>query len=192
MNIVFVILGLGNPGLEYKSTRHNLGFMVVDALEKKHKIKISNTLRYCVYGDGEINKTPVRIAKPMTYMNESGVAAKVILSTLDLSPDRLIVVHDEIDLVLGKLKIKHKGGDAGQRGVRSIIHRLDDDRFSRVRVGVGKPLNNLDMVDYLLSPFDKNELPDVEAMIERGVEAIELTLEELNRKINNSEEEEEC
>ena len=189
---MFVILGLGNPGLEYKSTRHNLGFMVVDALEKKHKIKISNTLRYCVYGDGEINKTPVRIAKPMTYMNESGVAAKVILSTLDLSPDRLIVVHDEIDLVLGKLKIKHKGGDAGQRGVRSIIHRLDDDRFSRVRVGVGKPLNNLDMVDYLLSPFDKNELPDVEAMIERGVEAIELTLEELNRKINNSEEEEEC
>ncbi len=189
---MFIILGLGNPGLEYESTRHNLGFMVVDLLTEKYNINFSETIRNCVFGDGEINNVPVRIGKPMTYMNESGIAAKTILSISELSPNSLIVAHDEIDLIFGKIKVKHKGGDAGQRGIRSIIHRLNDDRFTRIRVGVGRPEDNRDIVDYLLSPFEKDEWPEVKIIVERAVETIETTLEDLNRKINNSEEEEEC
>ena len=189
---MFIILGLGNPGLEYESTRHNLGFMVIDALAEKHNIKLSESVGNCVYGDGEIKSIPVRIGKPMTYMNESGVAAKAILSVSGLSSNRLIVAHDEIDLILGKIKVKHKGGDAGQRGIRSIIYRLKDDHFSRIRVGVGRPEGSRDIVDYLLSPFEKDEWPEVRIITEQAVETIETTLEDLNRKINNSEEKEEC
>ncbi len=189
---MFIILGLGNPGLEYESTRHNLGFMVVDALAQKYDVKFSESIRNCVYGDGKINGIPVRIGKPMTYMNESGIAAKAILSVSKLTPNRLIVAHDEIDFIFGKIKVKHKGGDAGQRGIRSIIYRLNDDQFSRIRVGVGRPEGNRDIVDYLLSSFEKDEWPEVKIIIERAVETIETTLEDLNRKINNSEEEKEC
>lgn len=189
---MFIILGLGNPGLEYESTRHNLGFMVVDALAEKFNIRFSESVGNCFYGDGKVKGIPVRIGKPMTYMNESGVSAKAMLSISGLPSNRLIVAHDEIDLVFGKIKVKHKGGDAGQRGIRSIIYRLKDDKFSRIRVGVGRPEGSRDIVDYLLSPFEKDEWPEVKIITERAVETIETTLEDLNRKINNSEEEEEC
>ena len=189
---MFIILGLGNPGLEYEDTRHNLGFMVVDSLAQKYNIRFTESIWSCVYGDGEIKNVPVRIGKPMTYMNESGMAAKAILSFTGKSPNHLIVAHDEIDLLFGKIKVKHKGGDAGQRGIRSIINHLDDNRFTRIRVGVGRPEGNRDVVDYLLSPFEKKKWPEVENILERAVESIETTLEDLNRKINNSEEEKEC
>ena len=189
---MFVILGLGNPGLEYESTRHNLGFMVVDALAEKYAIRLSESTKNLDFGKGNLGKVPIVIGKPMTYMNESGVAAKEILSMLRLPPNRLIVAHDEIDLILGKIRVKHKGGDAGQLGIRSIIYRLNNDQFSRVRLGVGRPEGKCDIVNHVLSPFSRDERSRAETTIERAVKIIEITLEDLNRKINNSEEEKEC
>ncbi len=187
--MVYLILGLGNPGPQYKLTRHNIGFMVVDTLAEKHGITLDTDGHYCRYGIGKIKGHPVLVAKPMTYMNESGLAAKAITVALDIPAYQIIVVYDEIDLQLGKIKVRHKGGDAGNRGVKSLLHRLRTEEFTRVRLGVGRPEDRDDIVDYVLSPFLEDEWPLVNEIIEKAVERIETTLIELNHKKTQSEEE---
>lgn len=180
---MYLILGLGNPGPEYDRTRHNAGYLVVDALAGKHRIKISQHKYNSHYGDGEIDNCRVVISKPLTYMNESGKAAKAILNALDIPLENVIVVHDDIDIPLGKIKIKHEGGDAGQRGVRSLINTLHSDRFTRVRVGIGRPANqNDDISDYVLSPFGKEEREQFRDVVEQAVQLIEQTLRNLNNR----------
>lgn len=190
--IVYLILGMGNPGAQYELTRHNLGFLAVDALVDKHNIKLDQHKYYCQYGSGKISGSEVVVAKPMTFMNESGKAAKALLSALNILPEQVIVVHDDIDLPLGKIKIKHKGGDAGQRGIRSIIERFQTDRFTRLRMGIDRPEIKEDIVDYVLSPFEEDEFPTVNAILEQAVQMIETTLHKFENKPNHSEEETGC
>lgn len=114
----------------------------------------------------------------MTYMNESGLAAKSLLRKCNLQADRMIVLHDEIDLPLGKIKLKCKGGDAGQKGVRSIIQRLGDDEFARIRIGVGRPEDRKDIVDYVLSPFERDENETLSMVLEQAVAKVEDILKE--------------
>ena len=172
-----VILGLGNPGAEYELTRHNIGFMAVNALAEKHGIKFDRKGHHCVYGLGKIANREVLAAKPMTYMNESGKAARAVLAAFDMQSERLMVIHDDIDLALAKSKKKKKGGDAGQRGIRSIMQRLETDLFTRIRVGVGRPEHG-DVVDYVLSNFKKNEFPLVNEILEQVALKIETALKE--------------
>ena len=186
---MILILGLGNPGPEYELTRHNIGFMVVDTLAKKHDIPLKSIGHYCRFGQGEVGGFPVVIAKPTTYMNKSGKAAKAMATELDLTSNQIIVVHDEIDLVLGKIKVRDKGSDAGQRGIRSIAGCLRTHLFTRIRIGVGRPDNRDDIVDYVLSPFEKNEWPFVHDIVEQAVEIIETKFIELNNKKTQPEEE---
>lgn len=187
-----LILGLGNPGAQYELTRHNAGFLVLDALTEKHNIKLDTNRHYCLYGKGTIGGHEVVAAKPMTYMNESGKAAKAILSALDILPEQAIVVHDDIDLPLGKIKRKHKGGDAGQLGVRSLINHLATDRFTRIRIGIGRPEHHEDIVDFVLSPFTQDDFPIVREVQEQAVELIETTLAEFSEKPKKSEEDTGC
>jgi len=189
---VRLILGLGNPGAQYELTRHNAGFLVLDALTEKHNIKLDTNRHYCLYGKGTIGGHEVVAAKPMTYMNESGKAAKAILSALDILPEQAIVVHDDIDLPLGKIKRKHKGGDAGQLGVRSLINHLATDRFTRIRIGIGRPEHHEDIVDFVLSPFTQDDFPIVREVQEQAVELIETTLAEFSEKPKKSEEDTGC
>lgn len=181
---MYLILGLGNPGPEYARTRHNAGYLVVDALAGKHRFKFSQHKYNSLYGEGEIDGCRVVISKPLTYMNESGKAAKAILNALDIPLENVIVVHDDIDVPLGKIKIKHEGGDAGQRGVRSLLNTFHTDQFTRVRVGIGRPAGNEDIADYVLSPFEKEEWERFGDIVEQAVLLIEQTLQELIRRNN--------
>ena len=183
---MYLILGLGNPGPRYEVTRHNLGFIVVDHLADKYRIQLDQHKHNSLFGKGKVRGQPVVIAKPLTYMNESGQAAKAFLKALSLSPEQLIVVHDEVDLALGKIKRKFKGGDAGNRGIGSIIECLGTDAFARVRVGIGRPEHKGQMVDYVLSPFLDEELPQVNEAIERSIESIELTLKDIHNQWNQT------
>ncbi|MFQ5443678.1 MAG: aminoacyl-tRNA hydrolase, partial [Nitrospinales bacterium] len=147
---MYLIFGLGNPGPRYETTRHNTGFLVVDTLTEKHSIRLDKHKYRCVYGDGKIDKVDVRVAKPLTYMNESGKAVRAVQTAFQVRPEQIIVVYDEIDFPLGKIKVKHSGGDAGNLGIRSIIESLQTDRFTRVRVGIGRPQDRDQIVDYVL------------------------------------------
>jgi len=185
---VVLILGLGNPGPRYELTRHNAGFLVADTLAEKHRIPLDQHRHKSVYGRGEIEGCPVVVSKAMTYMNESGVAAKALLQAFSIPPERLIVVHDEIDLPLGKIKLKIKGGGAGHGGVGSIIQKLRTGEFTRFRIGVGRPENREDVVDYVLSPFTDEEIPQVNDILEEAVLRIEHTLKAVHETSNKTEE----
>ena len=182
-----MILGLGNPGPRYELTRHNAGFWVVDNVADKYKIRLDCHKHFSLYGKGEVGGLEVVIAKPMTYMNESGKAAKSLLSAFNISPERMLVIHDDIDLPLGKIKKKFQGGDGGQRGIRSTIQSIQTREFARVRVGVGRPEHKEDIVDYVLSPFDKEDSGLINEAMEQAVQTVEAALEELDKRPKSTE-----
>jgi len=161
-------------------------------LAEKQRITLSQSKYQALFGEGEIEGCQVMIAKPMTHMNNSGQAAKLILSALGTSPNRVLVIHDDIDLPLGKIKIKTKGGDAGQLGVRSITEKFGTDQYYRIRVGVGRPGDPEDIVDYVLTPFTEAETQLVNEVIEEAVIKVEETLKEMNESNNKTEENGEC
>ena len=185
---MFLILGLGNPGPRYELTRHNAGFLVLDNLADKYKIKLTQHKYRSLYGKGEIEGLPVILAKPMTYMNESGKAVKALLSAFNLSPKQILVTHDDIDLPLGKIKTKVKGGDGGQLGIRSTIETLQTREFYRVRIGVDRPEDREEIVDYVLSPFTEEESGLLNNVMNKAVQTIEAALKELNKQNNTTEE----
>ncbi len=184
---MFLILGLGNPGPRYDLTRHNMGFLVLENLADKYKIKLSQNKYRSLYGKGEIDGLTVILAKPMTYMNESGKSVKALISAFNLSLEQILVTHDDIDLPLGKIKTKFKGGDGGQLGIRSTIETLQNRDFCRVRIGVGRPENKEDIVDYVLSPFGEQESGLLNEVLDRAVHTIEAALKELNKRNNPTE-----
>jgi len=178
---VILIMGLGNPGPRYEFTRHNAGFRVVDSLAEKYNIRLDRHKYSSLYGKGEVEGLKVVIAKPMTYMNESGKAVKSLLSAFSLSPKQMLVIHDDIDLPFGKVKKKFKGGDGGQRGIRSTIQSLQTQEFARVRIGIDRPEGKEDIVDYVLSPFNEEDSGQLIEIIEEAVRAVEAVLKELNK-----------
>ena len=165
-----------------------MGFLAVDTLTEKHRIQLDQHQHKALCGRGEIEGCPVVVSKAMTYMNKSGVAAKALLQALEIPPERMIVVHDEIDLPLGKIKKKFKGGNAGHGGVGSIIEKLGTGNFARLRIGVSRPEDREDVVDYVLSPFSDEEIPQVNETLEAAVRGIEETLKELNKQSQQTEE----
>uniref|UniRef100_A0A7C4EKU7 Peptidyl-tRNA hydrolase n=1 Tax=Thermodesulfovibrio aggregans TaxID=86166 RepID=A0A7C4EKU7_9BACT len=154
---MIVIVGLGNPGRKYAKTRHNVGFMVVDELAKKYGLKFKKQQDYHI-AEGKIENKDVIIIKPTTYMNLSGIAVKKLINkeTFNALPNSLIVVHDDLDLPLEKIKIKINGDSAGHKGVQSIIDNIGTKNFIRVKIGIGKD-SIQDASDYVLSPFTEDQ-----------------------------------
>ena len=185
---MYLILGLGNPGPRYELTRHNAGFLVLDNLADKYKINLTQHKYRSLYGKGEIEGLPVILAKPMTYMNESGKAVKALLSGFNLSPEQILIVHDDIDLPLGKIKTKFKGGDGGQLGIRSTIETLQTRDFFRIRIGIDRPEERDDIVDYVLSPFAEEDSSLLNEVMDKAVHTIEAALKENNKRNNPTEE----
>ena len=185
---MYLILGLGNPGPRYELTRHNAGFLVLDNLADKYKINLTQHKYRSLYGKGEIEGLQVILAKPMTYMNESGKAVKALLSGFNLSPEQILVVHDDIDLPLGKIKPKFKGGDGGQLGIRSTIETLQTRDFFRIRIGIDRPEERDDIVDYVLSPFAEEDSSLLNEVMDKAVHTIEAALKENNKRNNPTEE----
>ncbi|HSF33234.1 MAG TPA: aminoacyl-tRNA hydrolase [Candidatus Tectomicrobia bacterium] len=168
-----LIVGLGNPGPRYEATRHNVGFQVIDTLAAAHHIVVRRRLSTAEYGEGTIAAQRVVLAKPMTHMNASGRAVAGLCAHFSIQPNDLIVVHDDLDLHLSRVKLKLKGGDAGHYGVRSIIEYLGTGEFVRIRVGIGRPASKAEIVEFVLSPFMPAELPLVDEAIRHAVETIE-------------------
>lgn len=164
-----MIVGLGNPGQRYRHTRHNIGFDVVDALAERYQISLRQREADAICGTGQIDSHTVLCVKPQTFMNASGESVAPLARRYLRRGGRLIVVHDDIDLPVGKIKVKLQGGDAGHLGIRSIIACLGSHTFTRIRLGVGKPAHKDEVVDYVLSPFSAAELPAREAMIAQAV-----------------------
>jgi PTH1 family peptidyl-tRNA hydrolase len=173
---VELIVGLGNPGKEYEASRHNVGFLVVDLLARTHGIPLKERKYKSRWGRGQIDGHPIILAKPRTYMNLSGEAVKLLFTTFSLTPHQLIVIHDDLDLTFGRIKIKDKGGNGGHKGIQSIMNTLGTGDFPRIKVGIGRPPDGLDAADFVLQPFDQTEKRSLNEVIARSREALELLL----------------
>ena len=173
-----LIVGLGNPGPEYAWTRHNLGFQVVNTLAELWRIPMKRRSLEAVWGQGRVGGEPVVLAQPATYMNLSGRAVSLLLAYFKLSPGALVVIHDDLDVPYGRLKIVEGGGPGGHRGILSIINALDTEDFLRVKLGIGRPPPEIPAENYVLSLFPKDEAEVITDLVVRGAEAVATLIEE--------------
>jgi PTH1 family peptidyl-tRNA hydrolase len=182
---VKIIVGLGNPGIYYERTRHNIGFKVLDRLAEINHILVSNKRFKSLYGIGRIDSERVILIKPMTLMNRSGDAVKKALHFFQVGIEDLIVIHDDLDLPFGRLRFKQRGGDGGHQGVRSIVESIGRNTFLRLKIGIGRPPQRMDPADYVLTPFGEVQYSDLEQIVSRAAEALKvLVLEDLGTAMN--------
>ena len=177
-----LVYGLGNPGNKYLLTRHNIGFMVADLLAQEYRISLKKRASGIVSGRGEIDGVAMMLAKPMTYMNLSGLP----FHTLSLRPSDLIVIHDDMDLPFGQVRVKVRGGSGGHKGLVSIISELGDDGFVRVRCGIGRPIADMDPSDYVLERFREEEMEELAEEIARAADAVQVCLKSGAAKAMNA------
>jgi PTH1 family peptidyl-tRNA hydrolase len=171
-----LVVGLGNPGAEYANTRHNVGFRVIDALADAHKIAVKTRRLQSVYGVGEIGGQRVCLAKPQTYMNNSGQAVAALRRELSVPLEDVIVVCDDVNLPVGRLRIRLQGSAGGSGGLKSIVACLGTEDFPRLRIGVGRPGGGA-LVEHVLGPFSRAEIPVIERAVVAAAEAVEVALE---------------
>ncbi len=180
-----IIVGLGNPGIRYHMSRHNIGFQVVDRLAEISHLSIHTKRFKSVYGKGRIDSQQVILAKPITYMNRSGEAVKKATDFFQLGVEDLVVVHDDMDLPFGTLRFKRRGGDGGHQGVRSIIELTGENNFLRLKVGIGRPPHGMDPAEYVLEAFDKMERADLDQTLSQAAESLRvMLLEGLEKAMN--------
>ena len=166
-----MIVGLGNPGAEYKGTRHNVGFEVVDRLASRNRIKMARARHRALTGLGDIDGHAVLLVKPLTYMNLSGQAVGGLARAHKLGPDHILVVADDLDLKLGQVKMKLKGSAGGHNGHKSIIAVIGQE-YPRIKIGIDK-VSRFETIDHVLSKFDREERDIIDAAIDAAVEACE-------------------
>ena len=195
--VEFLVVGLGNPGEEYDSTPHNLGFLVIDRLAESHAIRVTRKENMAFVGLGAIREKRVALAKPQTFMNLSGQSVEGLLERYELNAGRLVLVYDELDLPWGTLRVRPGGSAAGHNGVKSVIAHVGTQNFARVRVGVDREGGR--GADYLLSKLKRSDKQEMEEMAVRAAEAVETILAEgvaqamaiYNRRAQGLNEEEE-
>lgn len=183
----FLIVGLGNPGRQYETTRHNAGFLFLDLLAEKSDTKIRDIRFKAVTGTAEIAGHKCLLLKPQTFMNNSGEAVREAASFYKIPPEKIIVVFDDISLPCGKLRIRRKGSDGGHNGIKSIIYHLNSDMFPRVKLGIGaKPHPEMDLADWVLSSFSKDDLAQLRSAADEACDAVELILcGEIDKAMSN-------
>lgn len=175
----YLIAGLGNPGPKYEYTRHNAGFLCIDLLAQQLGAKIDRIKFKSIVADVAIEGRRCLLMKPQTFMNNSGEAVRDAANFYKIPPEHVIILFDDISLPPGKLRIRRKGSDGGHNGIKSIIYLLNSDQFPRVKLGVGaKPHPDYDLADWVLSPFQKDELPRMKEAMEKACEAIRLIVQD--------------
>lgn len=186
-----LIVGLGNPGAEYEKTRHNVGWMVLDAFARKFRIELTRHEKNALTGTGRVAGGSVLLAKPLTYMNLSGDAVRLLVNAYAESPEEMIVVYDDVDLPLGRLRIRPNGSAGTHNGMRSIISTLGTEKFPRLRIGIGGP-GEARLRDHVLDEFAAGEQPAVDRAITRSVDALVLFCRgDLKRAMNQFNRDEE-
>lgn len=169
---MLIIAGLGNPGKEYENTRHNAGFMVMDALAEKIGADISEKKHKALCGKGIIGGEKVILMKPQTYMNSSGESIRAAADYYKVDPEDILIVYDDISLAPGQLRIRAKGSAGGHNGIKSIIAHLGTQEFPRVKVGVGEKPSRMDLADYVLGHFSKEEQATMADAVKEAADAV--------------------
>lgn len=170
----WLVVGLGNPGREYERSRHNLGFLVVDELARRHSGRVTDRAAKSLTGKVRLDDRELVLAKPQTMMNLSGLAVKALRAKYGVPLERVLVVHDDLDLPYGRLRIRKGGSSAGNHGLDSVIASLGTKDFARVRVGIGRPPG--DGVDYVLSPFTEVERAQLSDIVRRAADGVEVLI----------------
>lgn len=183
---VKLIVGLGNPGKQYAATRHNIGFMVIDFLAEKLGIKVDKIKFKSVIGEGFAEMEKIVLAKPQTYMNLSGEALLDMVQWYKLDPNDILVIYDDLDLPVGKLRLRMKGSAGGHNGMKSIIYLIQSDDFPRLRIGIGRPQNeNMETVDHVLGKFEEEEAKVMGEAVSKAAEAVMAVLDKGVEKVMN-------
>ena len=186
--IEFLIVGLGNPGKNYEFTRHNAGFLTLDHIASELDTEINNLKNNALVADVVINNHRCLLAKPQTFMNNSGTAVRDIAKFYKIPPEKIIVIFDDISLPCDKLRIRRKGTDGGHNGIKSIISHLNSDQFPRIKIGVGaKPNPEYDLADWVLSKFGKDDTEQLKAAITKATEVLPFILDgEIDKAMNKA------
>lgn len=169
---MYLIIGLGNPEIDYANTRHNMGFNVINKLARQYNIDISRKKFNSEYGNGIIEEEKVVLIKPQTFMNNSGEAVIEFVNFYKLSLDEIIVIYDDVDVEPGKIRIRKNGSSGNHNGMKSIIQYLNSQEFPRIRVGIGKPAEHIDMIEHVIGPLPKEEKEILDQGTEKAKEAV--------------------
>jgi PTH1 family peptidyl-tRNA hydrolase len=180
---MWAIVGLGNPGRKYSRTRHNIGFMIIEEIAGRYDIDLKEKEKYRI-GRGSINGHDILLIEPLLYMNRSGISVKDIMSRFNILPEKLVVIHDDIDMEIGKLRIRRKGSSGGHKGIESVIQSISSKDFVRLKIGIGRD-KDVAPEDYVLSRFRRDEISLMKKAIEKASEAATLILAEGIEKAMN-------
>ncbi len=175
--MIRIVVGLGNPGKEYENTRHNVGFMVVDEVLRRFRVKDLREEALSLVARVRIGGREVVFAKPQTYMNNSGVAVENLIEEFSAEPEEMIVIYDDLDLPLGMTRLRLEGSSGGHKGMESIIRTIKTEKFPRLRIGIGRPSRKEDVVKYVLSPFSKEELEILRSVLKKASECVVRAIE---------------
>ncbi|MBO4863220.1 MAG: aminoacyl-tRNA hydrolase [Eubacterium sp.] len=167
-----IIVGLGNPGLKYAGSRHNMGFSAITALSDKHGIKLNKKELKSITGHGFIEGEKVVLAEPQTYMNLSGEAVRALIDFYKCTAEDLIIIYDDADIDVGRIRIRKQGSAGGHNGIKNIIEHLGTDTFDRIKIGIGKRPDEWEMMDYVLSRPAKEDLPTIRDAVNRAADAV--------------------
>ncbi|WP_057804172.1 aminoacyl-tRNA hydrolase [Pediococcus stilesii] len=180
-----MIVGLGNIGREYDQTRHNTGFMVVDTLAKRNNVTNFKIQNDAMVGDFRVNGEKILLVKPTTYMNDSGRAVRPLMDYYDIDLSNVIIAYDDMDMPVGKIRLRQKGSAGGHNGIKSIIAHVGTDKFNRIRVGIDHPVKE-SVVNYVLGKFRKDQQDDFEIGIQTAADALEswITEEDFSKLMN--------
>lgn len=173
-----LIVGLGNPGDKYANTRHNVGFRAIFSLAKAFGIKSTSFKLRAIIGKGLIANNKVILAQPQTFMNNSGEAVALLADYYNIPLDKILVIYDDLDLPTGKIRIKERGSAGGHKGLRSIIRILGSEEIPRIRIGIDRPPEGVEVIDYVLGYFNQEEEELIETAIKRTIAAVETILQD--------------
>lgn len=170
---MYLIVGLGNPEPEYSKTRHNMGFDVINKIAKKYEIELTRTKFNGLYGSGEIMGEKVILLKPQTFMNLSGQSIKLFMDFYKIPLENVLVIYDDMDVEIGSIKLRKKGGPGTHNGAKSVVHELASEDFPRIRIGIGKPVDEYDAIDYVIGRLDDEKYTKLEDGINKAANAVE-------------------
>lgn len=173
---MWLLVGLGNPGPQYDKTRHNVGFDLIDRLSEQWKIPVDQKGPAFLFGTGDFSDCPVALVKPLTFMNRSGAAVARLLREEEFEPAQTLIVYDEVQLPLGRIRLRKRGSHGGHNGLRSVIASVGSEEIPRLRIGIGEPRG--DMVDYVLSRFSSQERETIDDALIDAVAAVETLVRE--------------
>jgi len=188
---VKLIGGLGNPGAAYQATRHNIGYRLLEYISHQNKIPIQQPAVLAYIGQGTLWDIPVVLAKPLTFMNRSGEAVKALADYFQILYSNIIIIHDDLDLPFGQIRIKTSGGSGGHRGIASLLDWLKEDTFMRIRIGIGRPLSGIDEAQFVLQAFSAEEEKNLDEIIVRAgqclktllIEGPEIAMNQFHKKL---------